>query len=165
MIKIIVAYDENFLIGNGGKIPWQFPEDMQHFKETTENNSVIMGRKTWESIPEKFRPLPKRFNCVLTRRKMEVPLFYDPFDPTWCSSIKAGIRVSKRHLEEADIYIMGGGEIYRHALEEDIVDEILASEVKGTYEGDVYFPNIREMGWTGSVVKEFDDFDVVKYTK
>ena len=165
MISIVVAYDENFLIGDGPKIPWKLPEDMKHFKETTEGHTVIMGRKTWESIPAKFRPLPKRLNCVLTRREVEVPLFYDPLEPTWCNSIEVGIVDSKRHLEEANIYIIGGGEIYRQALEEDVVDEILASEVKGTYEGDVYFPNIREMGWTGEIVKEFDDFTVVRYKK
>ena len=163
MIAIIVAYDENFLIGNGEKIPWRFSEDMKHFKETTEGHSVLMGRKTWDSLLAK--PLPKRFNCVLTRSAVEVPLFYDPTEPTWCNSFKAGFLASERHLEEANIYIIGGGEIYRQALEEDIVDEVLASEVNGVYEGDVYFPNIREMGWTGTVVKEFDDFDVVRYVK
>lgn len=165
MIKIIVAYDENFLIGKGDKLPWQIKEDMDWFRQTTTGHTVIMGRRTWESIPEKFRPLPKRLNCVLTRREVEIPLFYDPTEPTWCNSIEAGIKASERHLEEANIYIIGGAEVYRQALEEDIVDEILASEIKGVYEGDVHFPNIREIGWTGTVVKEFDDFTVVKYIK
>jgi dihydrofolate reductase len=165
VIRLIVAYDENFLIGNGDQIPWKLPEDMKHFKETTTGKCVIMGRKTWDSLPPSFKPLPNRFNCVVTRRKIEMPLYYDPKEPNWSNSLEKAVAACQKTMGNGDIYIIGGSEVYRQALELNIVEEIIASEVKGIYEGDVYFPNIRELGWTGSVVKEFDDFSLVKYLK
>jgi dihydrofolate reductase len=165
MIRIIVAYDENFLIGNGDQIPWRLPEDMKHFKETTEGKSVVMGRKTWDSLPDRFKPLPNRFNAVVTRKKIEPPLYFDPRDPFWGNTIESCIKAAQKIAENVDVFIIGGGEVYRFALEAMIVDEVIASEVKGEHEGDVYFPNIRELGWTGTVVKEFDDFNVVRYVQ
>lgn len=163
MIKIIVAYDKNFLIGDGDNIPWNLPEDMEHFKESTERKSVIMGRKTWDSLPSKFKPLPNRFNAVVTRKKIEPPLYYDPTEPYWGNSIDSCIKASHKNVEGEDVYIIGGGEIYRNALENNLVNEIIASEIKGSYKGDVHFPNVKEMGWDKSIVKEFDDFTIVKY--
>ena len=68
---MIVAVSENNVIGKNGDIPWDIPEDMKHFREKTTGHSVIMGRKTYESLPENYRPLPNRRNIVLTRSGLE----------------------------------------------------------------------------------------------
>lgn len=70
-VNIIVAYNDHRVIGNKGDIPWKIPADMKRFKELTNGGVVIMGRKTWDSLPPKFRPLPNRINIVLTRQKNE----------------------------------------------------------------------------------------------
>ena len=109
MATIIVAYDEDRAIAKDGKIPWHIPEDLKHFKETTLNRAIIMGRKTWDSLPLKFRPLPNRMNIVLTRQHHEVPLFYDPAEPYWASSFEDAFRQA--------VQIHGGKEVFIHCEE------------------------------------------------
>lgn len=160
-IRIIVAYSENRVIGKDGKIPWHLPEDMQHFKETTGNGPVIMGRKTYESIPEKFRPLPGRLNVILSRSDPSNMLWYNPNVPMRVGSLQHAIDVAIQAEQGKDIWIIGGGQVYNEALE--IADEVIASEVKGEFEGDTFFPELT--GWTGETIKEFDKFKVVRYVK
>jgi dihydrofolate reductase len=83
-ITIIVAISSNHVIGNGNDLPWHLPTDMKHFKNTTDGHTVVMGRKCYESIPEKYRPLPNRKNVIITRneeykagfmRKLKVMLY------------------------------------------------------------------------------------------
>src|SRR3989344_2476082 len=104
MITIIAAIAENGVIGNKGKIPWHFSEDFKHFKRTTENNVVVMGRKTYESLPEKFRPLPNRVNVVVSssmagQEGIEVARSYEE-----------AIEKAKKHNKE--IFIIGGSSLF-----------------------------------------------------
>lgn len=161
MINLIVAYDKNRLIGNGDKLPWpSIKEDFKHFKETTLECPIVMGRKTWDSLPKK--PLPTRHNIVLSRTATGID-----FDPnnwmTWFTKIeivKAMSAVSTKPL-----YVIGGAEIYKLFLDDGLVDKIIASEIDGEYEGDVYFPEINKDHWDTKVVKEFPQFKVVEYSK
>lgn len=165
MRTIIVAYDENRGIGKDGNIPWHIPEDTKLFKETTLNHIVIMGRKTWDSLPERFRPLPHRMNMVVTRNHYEPPCFYDPKKPYMATSLEGAIEVCSSVSEHGEIFIIGGAQIYKEALEKDLVDRIFASEVKGVFDADVFFPDIKNMGWKPQDKKEYGDFTLVTYTK
>ena len=73
ILSLVAAASENNVIGNRGKLPWSLPDDLKHFHDLTLGHPVIMGRKTYESIPEKHRPLPGRTNIILTRQKVEIP--------------------------------------------------------------------------------------------
>lgn len=166
MIKLIVAYDDNRVIGNGDKIPWRIPEDMAHFKESTDGCPVIMGRKTFDSIPKKFRPLPGRFNIVVTRNP-EWQADPAPHVTTNCvyAAVELALGYNGGGKDPKDIWIIGGAQIYKAALEEDVVQEIIASEVFGTHEGDVFFPELPAPRWEPTVLKEHDKFRIVSYRK
>lgn len=128
MLTIIVAHDENLLIGKKGGLPWHISEDLKHFKRNTLGKPVLMGRKVFEEVGEK--PLPNRRNIVLTRRK------YDQVETA--ASIEEALKMAEG---AAEIMIAGGGEIYRQML--DHADRMLVTLVNGVYEGDTYFPEYR----------------------
>jgi dihydrofolate reductase len=162
VVNIIVAYDKNRAIGKDGQLLWHLTEDMAHFKEVTGTSPVIMGRKTWDSLPARFKPLPRRLNIVVSRTKHDA-VFYSPSEPYWVTSLKSALRLVDNMQSGSDVFIIGGGEIYREALNEGVVDRVIASEVRGNYEGDTFFPEL--LGWKGEVKKEFKDFVVVEYLK
>lgn len=170
MASIIVAYNADHVIGdkNNG-IPWRVPEDMKFFKETTTGHSVVMGRKTWESIPVKFRPLPGRFNVVVTsgHRSFEFPQSSDPNMMAACESVEKALSLAKQFSLQGEVFVTGGAQIYQYCVDHDLVDRVLASEIKGhlDVEGGAFFPNLKELGWEGKVLHEFDQFNVVEYTK
>ena len=139
-LTIIVAISENNIIGIKNKIPWHIKEDMLRFKELTLNHPVIMGRKTYESFPPKFRPLPERKNIVLSKT----------LNP------KKGIYIA-RNIERAleltggkDSYIIGGEKIYELFL--PITDKIELTRIYNSYEGDIFFPKISWNEW--KLIKE-----------
>ena len=148
--KIIVAYDENRCIGKGDKIPWHIKEDFIHFKETTLNSTIIMGRKTWESLPKK--PLPKRKNVVISRNlhycvPKDVELFND---------------LSPALEKYPDSFLIGGANIYKQGIELGI-NCIIASEIEGTHDGDVYFPKLGSE-WSSRILKELKGFRIVEWS-
>lgn len=133
-IIIIVAFSKNGrIIGNNGRIPWTLPEDLQHFKELTTGNAIIMGRKTFESIG---RVLPERMNIVVTRNKD-----FCVEDAYIAKSPEKAIEIAK-NAGYKKIFICGGQQIYQQMM--DYADYIYATEVCGEYEGDAFFPKINE---------------------
>jgi len=139
---LIVAISENNIIGNKGVIPWRIKEDLTRFKEMTLNHPVIMGRKTYESIPEKFRPLPQRKNIILSKSFQN----------------ENGIYIA-RNLEEAlnltdnqDSYIIGGREVYNLFL--PLATNLEITRVHENYEGDTFFPEINLKEW--NLIKKED---------
>ena len=152
--KIVVAYDENRVIGNDGFIPWSIKEDLAHFKSVTIGGTVIMGRKTWDSLPDRFKPLPGRSNIVLTRN--------ENFDDDRCH-FKSDLEEAINLIPFGEVFIIGGAQIYQEALDQKLVDTIIASEVKGKHDGDTFFPEVH--GWDFEVVKEYEKFRVVKYVR
>lgn len=133
-IIIIVAFSKNGrIIGNNGRIPWTLPEDLQHFKELTTGNAIIMGRKTFESIG---RALPERMNIVVTRNKD-----FCVEDAYIAKSPEKAIEIAK-NAGYKKIFICGGQQIYQQMM--DYADYIYATEVCGEYEGDAFFPKINE---------------------
>jgi dihydrofolate reductase len=171
-ITIIVAYNGKFVIGNNlGKVPWHIPEDLKFFKETTMGHPCIMGKNTWESIPDKYKPLPGRANIIVTShyRNFEFPKGPWPkgTEMAACVDPERAISVARGTHPESEIFITGGGKLYRYCIEHDLVDRVLASEIKNhlDVEGATFFPNLKELGWTGTTLKEYDQFAVIEYRR
>jgi dihydrofolate reductase len=162
-VTIVVAYNKNLVIANQfGKVPWYIRDDLIFFKKYTMGKPCIMGRKTWESIPEKFRPLSGRENFIVTRNPKD---FEEGFHVCARQSVEIALNIAK--IFNKEICVIGGGEIYKYFLENNLVNHIIASEIKGyeDVEGSVFFPNIKSMGWKSQIYKEFDEFTVVQYSK
>ena len=139
-IKLIVAVSENNVIGVENDLPWHLPDDMDFFKKKTLNSSVIMGKNNFLSIPEKFRPLIKRTNIILTRNKS--------FYAEGCivtDSLESAIELAKN--EKKDIFIIGGGLVYKYALEKELVDIIYLTRVHAQIKGDTFFPKLDMKNW------------------
>lgn len=140
-ISLIVAMDRERGIGKNNDLMWHLPADMKFFKETTTGQIVVMGRKNYESIPERFRPLPNRENVVLTRntdyRAEGCKVFHSLED---CLSFYDG-------ETERTVYIIGGGEIYRQALELDVIQEMYITHIDSVFGADTFFKEFDEEKW------------------
>jgi dihydrofolate reductase len=134
LISMIAAMGKNRVIGRDNDLPWHLPEDFSFFKAKTRNHVVIMGRKNWESLPEKFRPLPGRTNVVITRQ----PGFMAQ-GATVVGSLEEALQLAKV-IGEMEAFIIGGGEIYRMGLA--LADRIYLTEIHDPFEGDVTFPEL-----------------------
>jgi len=146
-VAIIVAVSENGVIGNKNNLPWHLPDDMKFFKEKTKGCTIITGRKNYESIPEKFRPLPGRRNIVITTQKE-----YAAPGAIVVNSIEQALTTAHMHTKDKEeVFIIGGGEIYREALKHG-VSEIYLTRVHSNIEGDVTFPELNKDNW--SLVEE-----------
>ena len=140
-IGLIWAEAHDGVIGSGGTMPWHLPEDLAHFRAITGDSAVVMGRRTWESLPERFRPLPGRLNIVVTRR------------PDW----QADGALSAHSLDEAiaasgtdadaTIWVIGGAELYSSAIAH--ADRLEVTEIDLDVDGDTFAPAIGE-GWTAA---------------
>ena len=135
-LHLIYARARNGTIGKDGQMPWHLPEDLAHFKRVTLGQPVIMGRKTWDSLPVRFRPLPGRLNIVITRQA------------DWQAEgalRAASIEDAKRLCGEApDAWIMGGADIYRQA--EPLAITAVVTEIDAEFEGDAFAPTLAS-GW------------------
>lgn len=131
-LKLIYACARNGVIGANNQLPWHLPEDLAHFKRTTLGCPVIMGRKTWASLPAQFRPLPGRQNIVVTRQTE----WQDPG------------AVVAHSLEQAaglcpdtqDVWVIGGAEVYAQAL--PLAQEIVMTQIDADFEGDAFAPKL-----------------------
>jgi len=127
MITLVLAMAENGVIGNSGAIPWRITEDMKRFKALTVGKAVVMGRKTWDSLPRK--PLTDRINIVVTRQAG-----WSASGAVTASSLDDAL---DKAGNAADVMVIGGGEIYRAALTR--ADRIELTEVHGAFDGDAHF--------------------------
>ena len=153
-VTLIAALSQNRCIGNNGELPWRIPEDLRHFKELTSGHPVVMGRKTWESIPERFRPLPNRTNCVLTRQ-VTYPL---PNGVERYASLEEALAA---HANET-LFVIGGEEIYRQAL--PLADCLELTHVHQDVPGDAFFPEW-EGAWRENARQDHDGFSFVTYRR
>ncbi|MCA1751820.1 MAG: dihydrofolate reductase [Flavobacteriales bacterium] len=145
-VSIIAAVAENGVIGKDNDLAWHLPDDMAFFKETTKGRTVVMGRKNYESIPHKFRPLPKRVNMIITRNTDYEAPGCEVFNDIGAALAKAAAN------GEQHCFIIGGGEIYKLSLLENLVDDLYITEVHHKVEGDTYFPKIDDGKWDGHVL-------------
>jgi dihydrofolate reductase len=130
IIGLIYARAANGVIGKGGAMPWHLPEDLAHFKQVTMGSPVIMGRKTWESLPPRFRPLPGRRNVVVSRNDQ-----WHADGAERASSLPEAIALA---AGETQVWVIGGGEIYAQAL--PLAHVIEVTEIEREFEGDVHAP-------------------------
>ena len=158
-LTIIAAVSINNIIGNKNKLIWKLSNDLKRFKNLTINHSVIMGRKTFESLPN---PLPDRDNIVITRDTN-----YSKPNIQVCSSIEDAINLTKTDTQP---FIIGGGEIYTQTI--NIVDKIELTRVHEEFDGDAYFPEIpldifeliNEENYNSDLENEFD-YSYLTYKK
>ena len=136
-IVIIVAVARNRVIGKDNQLIWSIPEDMAHFRQLTAGHGVLMGRKTWESLPPRFRPLPGRRNIVISRQAN-----YTAPGAELAASLAAGLALA---AGEQTLFVIGGAEIYNQALA--LADRLEITEVDLTPEGDSWFPEISAADW------------------
>jgi dihydrofolate reductase len=129
-LGLILARARNGVIGTAGGLPWRLPEDMAHFKQITMGCPVIMGRKTWDSLPERFRPLPGRTNIVVTRQPD-----WQAAGATRAASLPEAIALC---AGESQAWVIGGAEIYGHALPLAHTAEV--TEIEADFKGDAYAP-------------------------
>lgn len=152
-LTLIVAHDPDLVIGKDGALPWHYPEDLKHFKRTTLGHTIIMGRGVFEELNEK--PLPGRRNIVLSTTRN-----YDHVDTF--SSLEEALR----HVEEGEVFIIGGGVLYRQTLNE--ADKLIVTLIKKKFEGDTYFPEYRDQigsRWIEKSKEEYEEIDILVYEK
>ena len=122
-VSLIVAVSENGVIGKSNDLIWHLPKDMKFFKDTTLGHHVIMGRKNFESIPHKYSPLPNRTNVVITRQ-----ISYKAEGCVVVNSVEAALEIVKNN-RDTEPFIIGGGQIYKIALENNLVDRIYLTKI------------------------------------
>jgi dihydrofolate reductase len=136
VVAAIVAMDETRVIGKDGALPWHLPEDLAHFKKLTTGHLVIMGRKTWDSLPPKFRPLPNRVNLVVSRTPEALAL---PEGVLTANSLDAAIAMATERADNTQrVWIIGGAELYKTGLPRCY--EVHLTLVRGVHDGDARFP-------------------------
>jgi dihydrofolate reductase len=130
-ITLVAAVARGGVIGRDGTIPWRIPADLRRFRELTTGHAVVMGRRTWDSLPDRFRPLPDRRNVVVTR------------SPDWAddgAERAASLEDAFEKLrDEPRVFVVGGGELYAEAL--PLADELLLTELDADVDGDTFFPD------------------------
>ncbi len=159
-LAIIAAVARNGVIGRDGALPWRLPEDLAHFRRVTAGCPVIMGRRTWESLPPKFRPLPGRHNIVVTRQPG-----WRAEGATVAADLDAALAATG---DAARVFVIGGVELFAAALPR--ARELLLTEIDADADGDVRFP-----AWPRSDFEEIArehqrsaggvDFDFVTYRR
>jgi dihydrofolate reductase len=130
-LNLIFARARNGVIGKDNTLPWHLPEDLAHFKQTTLGQPVLMGRKTWESLPPKFRPLPGRTNIVVTRQT------------NWQDTgavVAHTIEEALQHCPvDAQVWVIGGAEVYAQAM--PLATRAVITEIDADFEGDAFAPD------------------------
>lgn len=147
-VGAIWAQTADGVIGRAGAMPWSLPEDMAFFRRTTTGHPVIMGRRTWESFPERFRPLPGRTNIVITSSPGRVDRGGAPGAVLTASSYAEAVRLARTSPGAERIWVIGGGEVYRQALAdaEHPVTEALVTVIDLDADGDTHAP-VLDDGW------------------
>ncbi len=151
-IILIAGMTNSRVIGKDNALPWHIPEDLKNFKELTSGKTILMGRKTYESIG---RPLPNRNNLVLSRS----------MPPTEnliiCNNIEDSIKKAKTFNQ--DLFIIGGSTIYQQFL--PYANKMYLSYIKKEYQGDTYFPEFNKEEWEIEQTKDFEEFEFVIYRR
>lgn len=131
-LNLIFARARNGVIGRDNAMPWHLPEDLAHFKRTTLGCPVLMGRKTWESLPPRYRPLPGRINAVLTRNEN-----FNEMGTQRFTSMREALSFLSEYPE---VWVMGGAQIYAQAL--PLAQRVVVTEIDADFEGDAFAPTL-----------------------
>jgi dihydrofolate reductase len=133
-IALIYARAANGVIGKDGTMPWHLPEDLAHFKQLTQGNPVVMGRKTWDSLPPRFRPLPGRTNIVVTRQED-----WNEMGAQRASSLRDALQIAEQS-NPATVWVIGGAQIYAQAL--PLAQRVEVTEIAQDFDGDAFAPEL-----------------------
>ena len=152
-IVIIAAVARNRVIGKDNRLVWHIPEDMARFKALTSGHTVVMGRRTWESLPPRFRPLPGRRNIVITRQ----PGYAAP-GAELADSLESALQLASTATV---VFIIGGEQIYAQAM--GIADRLEITEVELEPEGDAWFPEIAAVDWEKTAKTDEISYAFVTY--
>ena len=158
MISLIVAMDENNVIGKDNDLPWHIPEDLKLFKRHTTDKSIVMGRNTYVSL-NRPKGLPKRYNIVVSKTYKENP-------PVVSDSIKFVDNledVMSLGKIDDEVFVIGGSQIYEASLPH--ADYLYISHIKNSTEGDVYFPVVNWDEWKLIETEEYNEFTFNKYKR
>ena len=155
MVTIVAAIARNGCIGKDGGLPWHLPEDLRHFRDVTMGKVVVMGRKTWESIPARFQPLAGRTNVVVTGQAS----YALPAGVERAGSLEEALAA---HAGE-EVVIGGGGTLYAHAIGRADVLEL--THVHRDVDGDTFFPPVDPAVWRESGRDDRDGFSFVTYRR
>lgn len=147
--NIIVAVDAKNGVGKNGQLPWRLPGELRHFKDitttikdATKQNVVIMGRKTWDSLPEKYRPLPNRLNVVLTRNdQLALPLAVLKFKNL--SEALLYVQKNQQQKKIESIFVIGGGEVFAEALQHPQCHKIFLTVIDHDFFCDIFLPKLK----------------------
>lgn len=163
-VSLIAALSKNRVIGKNNDLPWHLPDDMKYFMQTTKGHHTIMGRKNYDSIPEKFRPLPNRTNIIVTRQL--------DFKAPGClvvNSLEKGLDIARGNGER-EVFIIGGSDIYTLGI--PYANRLYLTEIDAIIEGDTFFPQVNQVQWKESSrrthpadQRHLYSFDFVVYDK
>ena len=135
-VNLIFARAANGVIGKDGHMPWHLPEDLAHFKRLTSGCPVVMGRKTWDSLPPKFRPLPGRINVVVTRQER-----WSQNGALRAQNLRDALLICEQIQPAVEhVWVIGGAQIYAQAL--PLADVVEVTEIERDYAGDAYAPEL-----------------------
>ncbi len=159
LFNIIVAMDKKNGIGRGGVLPWHLPADLRRFRKITcasregKKNIIIMGRKTWESLPQKYRPLPKRINFILSRnnRNQEGLVIEDKLsasgeDVYVVNGFEHAMSIIETQLVDiaGDVYVIGGQQIFELVIDNEYCHKIYATHILHEFDCDIFFPPFQD---------------------
>jgi len=157
-LSLIAAVAANRVIGADGDVPWHYPEDLSHFKQTTIGHPVVMGRRTFESIQRELDgPLPERRNIVLTTTPQRLPDYVTAVTSTTAALAEAN------DSGAATTYVIGGATVYEQLLPQ--ADELLLTELDSAFDGDTLFPTVDWSWWTETERTTHEEFDIVRYSR
>ena len=164
IVSLIAAVSKNGVIGKNNDLPWHLPDDMKYFMQTTKGHHTIMGRKNYDSIPEKFRPLPNRTNIIVTRQQ--------GFKAPGClvvHTLERGLDIARENGER-EVFVIGGSDIYQLGI--PYADRLYLTEIDAHLEGDTFFPEVNLKQWKETSrrthpadARHLYSFDFVVYDK
>ncbi|WP_430505575.1 dihydrofolate reductase [Haloparvum sp. PAK95] len=161
-LALIAAVAENRVIGREGEMPWHYPADLQHFKETTTGHPVIMGRRTYESIVDALgEPLPERTTVVLSRSALDLPE-----NAVQATDLQEAVETAAAAADDMGVdtvYVAGGGTVYEAFL--PVADRLVLTEIHETVAGDTRFPAFAEDEWTETARDDREELSFVTYER
>lgn len=135
--SIIAAMDESRGIGKNNGLPWHISADLKHFAASTKGGTVIMGRKTWDSLPSAYRPLKERLNIVVSRSELSLPE-----GVLLAHSLDEALELAEQHGGDRKAFVIGGATLYAEAITHAACNELMLTELEGHADCDVFFPEI-----------------------
>jgi len=155
-IFAIAACDPNGVLGKAGRLPWHYPEDLQHFSNTTRGHILVIGFRTFLTLPKSY--FKQRQGIVFSRQH---PIIEEN-NVISVNSLEAFLKL-KCLSEDKDIYVIGGAQIYTLFLEAKLIRKVILTMLKRSYEGDVFFPLSLIHSWPRQKIQENDDFTIYHY--